>query len=211
MNIRRRKRKKVQWKGKEKKADRVLLETTLGWIVFFLIFHLSCLVDLRRLSRQNIMFYHVIFLIYFIICHWVLCMHKHLLVLFYSLILRLLLFPYAVSIHLLYSFPTRFHSCPLFLSHTVPPFSSISFLTRFYPSPLLLSYTVSPFSFPFLHGFHHTGDTPNCITDAEFESMGEVSEGYSGSDIAIVVRQVKERRGTDMLCVWFWFYFDKYL
>lgn len=33
------------------------------------------------------------------------------------------------------------------------------------------------------------GDTPNSITDAEFQQMGEASEGYSGSDIAVVVRE----------------------
>lgn len=33
------------------------------------------------------------------------------------------------------------------------------------------------------------GDTPNSISDAEFQAMGEQSEGYSGSDIAVVVRE----------------------
>lgn len=33
------------------------------------------------------------------------------------------------------------------------------------------------------------GDTPNSITDQEFQLMGEQSEGYSGSDIAVVVRE----------------------
>ena len=50
-----------------------------------------------------------------------------------------------------------------------------------------------PLHYTFLPGFHHAGDTPNSITDAEFESMGEVSEGYSGSDIAIVVSRRVER------------------
>ena len=71
-------------------------------------------------------------------------------------------------------------SCPVLLS---PP--SLT--------PFLHGFLLSPIS-PFLHGIYHPGDTPNCITDAEFESMGEVSEGYSGSDIAIVVRQVEDRR-----------------
>lgn len=33
------------------------------------------------------------------------------------------------------------------------------------------------------------GDTPNNITDEEFSAMGHNSEGYSGSDIAVVVRE----------------------
>lgn len=33
------------------------------------------------------------------------------------------------------------------------------------------------------------GDTPNNLTDAQFHSLGENSEGYSGSDIAVVVRE----------------------
>jgi vacuolar protein-sorting-associated protein 4 len=33
------------------------------------------------------------------------------------------------------------------------------------------------------------GDTPNDLTDAQFQHMGDVSEGYSGSDIAVVVRE----------------------
>jgi vacuolar protein-sorting-associated protein 4 len=33
------------------------------------------------------------------------------------------------------------------------------------------------------------GDTPNDITEQQFEQMGEMSEGYSGSDIAVVVRE----------------------
>jgi vacuolar protein-sorting-associated protein 4 len=33
------------------------------------------------------------------------------------------------------------------------------------------------------------GDTPNSITEAEFIAMGEQSGGYSGSDIAVVVRE----------------------
>ena len=33
------------------------------------------------------------------------------------------------------------------------------------------------------------GDTPNTVTDEEFEELGVRSEGYSGSDIAIVVRE----------------------
>ena len=31
------------------------------------------------------------------------------------------------------------------------------------------------------------GDTPNSITENEFQTMGQVSEGYSGSDISVVV------------------------
>lgn len=33
------------------------------------------------------------------------------------------------------------------------------------------------------------GDTPNTVTDEEFEEMAQRSEGYSGSDIAVVVRE----------------------
>lgn len=34
------------------------------------------------------------------------------------------------------------------------------------------------------------GDTPNAIIDEEFHSLGENSNGYSGSDVAVVVREV---------------------
>lgn len=33
------------------------------------------------------------------------------------------------------------------------------------------------------------GDTPNDITDEQFQSLGDIAEGYSGSDIAVVVRE----------------------
>ena len=33
------------------------------------------------------------------------------------------------------------------------------------------------------------GDTPNNITEEQFMQMGELSEGYSGSDVAVVVRE----------------------
>eukprot|EP01039_Chlorochromonas_danica_P007407 gene7407-8193_t len=33
------------------------------------------------------------------------------------------------------------------------------------------------------------GDTPNCLTEEEFARLGANSEGYSGSDIAVVVRE----------------------
>jgi vacuolar protein-sorting-associated protein 4 len=33
------------------------------------------------------------------------------------------------------------------------------------------------------------GDTPNCLTEEDFQRMGDMSEGYSGSDIAVVVRE----------------------
>ena len=32
------------------------------------------------------------------------------------------------------------------------------------------------------------GDTPNNLTHKDFKSLGEMTEGYSGSDIAIAVR-----------------------
>ena len=33
------------------------------------------------------------------------------------------------------------------------------------------------------------GDTPNSITEEQFQQMGAMSEGYSGSDVAVVVRE----------------------
>lgn len=33
------------------------------------------------------------------------------------------------------------------------------------------------------------GDTPNDITPQQFEEVGAMAEGYSGSDIAVVVRE----------------------
>lgn len=33
------------------------------------------------------------------------------------------------------------------------------------------------------------GDTPNNLTHEEFQVLGERAEGYSGSDIAVVVRE----------------------
>ena len=33
------------------------------------------------------------------------------------------------------------------------------------------------------------GDTPNDLTEEQFQSLGEISEGYSGSDVAVVVRE----------------------
>jgi SpoVK/Ycf46/Vps4 family AAA+-type ATPase len=33
------------------------------------------------------------------------------------------------------------------------------------------------------------GDTPHSLTDSDFDLLGEQSEGYSGSDIAVVVRE----------------------
>jgi SpoVK/Ycf46/Vps4 family AAA+-type ATPase len=34
----------------------------------------------------------------------------------------------------------------------------------------------------------NVGDTPNNVTHKEFRQLGEMTEGYSGSDIAIAVR-----------------------
>lgn len=39
------------------------------------------------------------------------------------------------------------------------------------------------------------GDTPNNITDEEFQSMGEMAEGYSGSDISVVVSGLHLQQG----------------
>ena len=33
------------------------------------------------------------------------------------------------------------------------------------------------------------GDTPNSLTDDQFQELGNMSEGYSGSDISVVVRE----------------------
>lgn len=35
----------------------------------------------------------------------------------------------------------------------------------------------------------HLGDTPNNLTPQEFDALGQQTEGYSGSDIAVVVRE----------------------
>lgn len=36
----------------------------------------------------------------------------------------------------------------------------------------------------------HLGDTPNALTQAEFEELGRCTEGFSGSDISVVVKDV---------------------
>lgn len=36
----------------------------------------------------------------------------------------------------------------------------------------------------------HLGDTPHTLTDADFDALGHESEGMSGSDISVVVREV---------------------
>jgi vacuolar protein-sorting-associated protein 4 len=33
------------------------------------------------------------------------------------------------------------------------------------------------------------GDTPHSVTDEQFDLMGEMTEGYSGSDVAVIVRE----------------------
>ena len=33
------------------------------------------------------------------------------------------------------------------------------------------------------------GDTPNSVSDLEFQILGNMAEGYSGSDVAVVVRE----------------------
>ena len=35
----------------------------------------------------------------------------------------------------------------------------------------------------------HLGDMSNTLKDTDFDSLGELSEGYSGSDISVVVRE----------------------
>jgi vacuolar protein-sorting-associated protein 4 len=34
----------------------------------------------------------------------------------------------------------------------------------------------------------HLGKTPHCLTPEQFKLLGEKTEGYSGSDISIIVR-----------------------
>ncbi len=36
----------------------------------------------------------------------------------------------------------------------------------------------------------HLGDTPNNLTPAEFEELGRRTEGFSGSDVNVVVKDV---------------------
>jgi vacuolar protein-sorting-associated protein 4 len=36
----------------------------------------------------------------------------------------------------------------------------------------------------------HLGDTPNSLTAADFEALGARTDGFSGSDIAVVVKDV---------------------
>lgn len=36
----------------------------------------------------------------------------------------------------------------------------------------------------------HLGDTPNALTQREFDDLGERTKGFSGSDVAIVVKDV---------------------
>lgn len=35
----------------------------------------------------------------------------------------------------------------------------------------------------------HLGDTPNSLTPEQFQHLGALAEGYSGSDVAVVVRE----------------------
>lgn len=36
----------------------------------------------------------------------------------------------------------------------------------------------------------HLGDTPNCLTQADFDQLGQRTEGFSGSDVSVVVKDV---------------------
>ena len=36
----------------------------------------------------------------------------------------------------------------------------------------------------------HLGDTPNALTQPEFEELGRRTDGFSGSDISVVVKDV---------------------
>lgn len=60
----------------------------------------------------------------------------------------------------------------------------------------------------------HLGSTPNDLTEADFVTLGKRTEGYSGADISIMVRDalmqpVRKvqssthfKKVTDYLCVW---------
>lgn len=36
----------------------------------------------------------------------------------------------------------------------------------------------------------HLGDTPHSLTEADFQALGAATEGFSGSDVAVVVKDV---------------------
>ena len=36
----------------------------------------------------------------------------------------------------------------------------------------------------------HLGDTPNALTQQDFDELGRRTEGFSGSDVAVVVKDV---------------------
>jgi SpoVK/Ycf46/Vps4 family AAA+-type ATPase len=36
----------------------------------------------------------------------------------------------------------------------------------------------------------HLGDTPNSLTERDFQELGAQTEGFSGSDVAVVVKDV---------------------
>ena len=81
---------------------------------------------------------------------------------------------------------------PFFLPSFLPPFFP-SFLPFFLPSTPSYFLPSFPFFLPLLPSIFSSliiscpGDTPNSITENEFQTMGQVSEGYSGSDISVVV------------------------
>lgn len=53
----------------------------------------------------------------------------------------------------------------------------------------------------------HLGDTPNALTQQNFDELGRRTEGFSGSDVAVVVKDVlmepvrKTQDATHFRCV----------
>ena len=53
----------------------------------------------------------------------------------------------------------------------------------------------------------HLGDTPHALTQADFETLGQQTEGFSGSDVNVVVKDVlmepvrKTQEATHFRCV----------
>lgn len=58
----------------------------------------------------------------------------------------------------------------------------------------------------------HLGSTPNDLTEEDFITLGKRTEGYSGADISILVRDAlmqpvrKVQSATHFKKVWTWFF-----
>lgn len=66
----------------------------------------------------------------------------------------------------------------------------------------------------------HLGDTPHALTERDFSELGAATEGFSGSDVAVVVKDVlmqpirllreathfRPVRGLGCVCVCMWFW-----